>query len=535
MTTLSDHKAIDPHRSLVRGSPGNMDWYKIENRQSSPKRHIDISRSLDESQLQISGLKSENLYGVRSHNSNSNNIPLQNGIPLDGPVRRTMYPRSDEPITNSPQISPHRKFDTNSNETLSEYTAKSRADSNAYEPLSSTYARQHLSPLSQLSPRSRTDSENGSEDRQSPSPPKMKKGNDGSPKEPESLDEMERQNEIFRATYYEGRRKSRSKQIRVDPPRVDPVTEVEKCYPGERRSSSSSSHIILRTHSPEDSYMPPIRPTSSPDYEVHGPRSRYLPERGPAHVSAVNSRDMGQGLPQTVISNEIKIVHSNYSNRPPYEDHRSRNQENIVEHSLKRPLPPIVHEEPLSIRYRSHRGAPFYHHHAPRLITTDTYLIDTEMDKYNSDFYTKLPPKLHIVESQSENGVTLTWNSTSNTDCSLVKSYHLFARELFGYKVGTMKRMGIVDALPLPMSCNIDKLKPNVKYKFAVCAVDVYGRFGKMSNFTGKFELKQKKEVGTDQTIAENKLVSTDETSDDPKVSIHINEVTIIKKESVEE
>lgn len=120
------------------------------------------------------------------------------------------------------------------------------------------------------------------------------------------------------------------------------------------------------------------------------------------------------------------------------------------------------------------------------------HLEEHEAEKYNSDFFTKLPPKLHIVESQNENGVTLTWNATSNCDSSLVKSYQLFARELFGHKVGTMKRIGIVDALPLPMSCNIDKLRYHIKYKFAVCAIDVYGRYGKMSNFTGKFELKPK-------------------------------------------
>ena len=114
----------------------------------------------------------------------------------------------------------------------------------------------------------------------------------------------------------------------------------------------------------------------------------------------------------------------------------------------------------------------------------------SEIKKYDSEFFTKLPPKLHIVESQNKNGVTLTWNATSNTDSSLVKSYQLFARELFGQKVGTMKRMGVIDALPLPMSCNVANLKHNIKYKFAVCAVDIYGRFGKMSNFTGKFELK---------------------------------------------
>jgi hypothetical protein len=146
-----------------------------------------------------------------------------------------------------------------------------------------------------------------------------------------------------------------------------------------------------------------------------------------------------------------------------------------------------IRKQYVNSRKRHHRRFTSSHRQ-----NSNAHLISIENDKYNSDFYTKLPPKLHIVESQNENGVTLTWNTTSKCDISLVKSYQLFARELFGHKVGTMKRIGVVNALPLPMSCNVDKLKYHIKYKFAVCAIDIYGRYGKMSNFTGKFELKQK-------------------------------------------
>ena len=129
---------------------------------------------------------------------------------------------------------------------------------------------------------------------------------------------------------------------------------------------------------------------------------------------------------------------------------------------------------------------------APRCSSKSLTSQESSSEKFSSDFYHKLPPKLHIVESQNKTGLTLTWNATTNCDSSLVKSYQLFARELFGYKVGTMRRIGIIDAVSLPMSCTIQNLKCNIKYKFAVCAVDVYGRFGKMSNFTGKFEIKSK-------------------------------------------
>ena len=160
-------------------------------------------------------------------------------------------------------------------------------------------------------------------------------------------------------------------------------------------------------------------------------------------------------------------------------------------------------------------------HDAPRCSFKSLTSHESSCDKFSSDYYHKLPPKLHIVESQNKTGVTLTWNATSNCDSSLVKSYQLFARELFGYKVGTMRRIGIIDAVSLPMSCSIENLKCNIKYKFAVCAVDVYGRFGKMSNFTGKFEIKSKIPEKSDLKAEEKDYYYDDDNTEDLKITLN--------------
>ena len=276
-----------------------------------------------------------------------------------------------------------------------------------------------------------------------------------------TLDEMEQRNEIFRATYYgsqKGRVHGQSKPIYDSPPKHSPPYHYPEDIPQDRLRIQD-----LRSRSPEhlkNSYRRRY-------YEYHLDRSKTEVMPVPRLLSTVRRE-----------SRQDSRYHSH--------DHVAYTTEN----GSRKTSPPIksirtVHiplAAPMETSYPSKLTRPL-----PHFLSNNS-----EYDKYNSDFYRKLPPKLHIVESQNENGVTLTWNATSNADSSLVKSYQLFARELFGHKVGTMKRMGVVEALPLPMSCNIDKLKFNIKYKFAVCAVDLYGRFGKMSNFTGKFELKPK-------------------------------------------
>ncbi|XP_066910842.1 activating transcription factor 7-interacting protein 1-like [Clytia hemisphaerica] len=292
----------------------------------------------------------------------------------------------------------------------------------------------------------------------------------------DSAEEMEQRNEVFRSTYYNMQLKTSS--------RNNGTTSLI-----DRRRSSSPTYHYPDTYSRYKSL--PASPHSPP-----------TPTFFPSSSNTYYKRFYSQQHHHLKGKHNTKNGHSPHGLRSPklHDIHHPKTSQNSL---LAPPPPPLPqtsykstysptmeiphHRLPSTSRRHKPYSAPMLRRSIPQLSSNSH-----ELSKYNSDFYTKLPPKLHIVESQNENGVTLTWNATSNCDSSLVKSYQLFARELFGHKVGTMKRIGIVDALPLPMSCNIDKLKYHIKYKFAVCAIDIYGRYGKMSNFTGKFELKPK-------------------------------------------
>jgi len=263
--------------------------------------------------------------------------------------------------------------------------------------------------------------------------------------------EMEKQNEFFRNTYYQ---KGRSKSNKTEINRGRNERHSFKPYIGRTNSDSPYRRTYGSKYMDELTMM---RNENEADSKRYG-----IPYKDITQHTCLSTK-------QTNFKNHYNSnsVMSNFST--------SSNLSNIS--------PPSKFVES-----KLHRNEP-------------------KFNQFSSDFYTKLPPKLHIVESQNKNGVTLTWNATSNCDSSLVESYQLFARELFGYKVGTMKRIGIIPATPLPMSCKVEKLKFNIKYKFAVCAVDVYGRFGKMSNFTGKFELKSENNDDGDDTDSDELII----------------------------
>lgn len=294
-----------------------------------------------------------------------------------------------------------------------------------------------------------------------------------------SSEEMEQRNEIFRSTYY-----NQQQQQQQNSSRKDCQTSLKSSY---RYTDRPLLHLNKSKH------------------------SHYPTTHSPPSLQPISHHSVRYERYNTYV-NDTKCKHSITDRLFRRQTHHSSNEyflntsPSLIDRSPDRhvtTVDPFMSSSGLQFthktrdRYRKDWSSqshpyPMVSGMARKSMTTSTRLEQHEAEKYNSDFFTKLPPKLHIVESQNENGVTLTWNATSNCDSSLVKSYQLFARELFGHKVGTMKRIGIVDALPLPMSCNIDKLRYHIKYKFAVCAIDVYGRYGKMSNFTGKFELKPK-------------------------------------------
>jgi len=86
----------------------------------------------------------------------------------------------------------------------------------------------------------------------------------------------------------------------------------------------------------------------------------------------------------------------------------------------------------------------------------------------------------------------LTWDfessSSEHKDLYKVECYQLFAHQAKDARnsppqdTKQWKKIGVVNALPLPMACTLTQFANGSVYFFAVVAVDVNGREGEMSN-----------------------------------------------------
>ncbi|KAM7008653.1 activating transcription factor 7-interacting protein 1 [Tautogolabrus adspersus] len=91
-------------------------------------------------------------------------------------------------------------------------------------------------------------------------------------------------------------------------------------------------------------------------------------------------------------------------------------------------------------------------------------------------------PQLKLVPSQT-GGIVLSW-CVAETDqtCATVDSYHLYAFHQDNSSSNAAqqhwKKIGEVNALPLPMACTLTQFQSGSTYHFAVRAKDIYGRFG---------------------------------------------------------
>ena len=102
-----------------------------------------------------------------------------------------------------------------------------------------------------------------------------------------------------------------------------------------------------------------------------------------------------------------------------------------------------------------------------------------------------LLPRLSANISKSNHGILLSWNLEKTIDKAdqtyKVECYHLFAHEADDAHIAPSgdskhwKKIGVVNALPLPMACTLTQFTNGSVYFFAVVAVDGYGREGEMS------------------------------------------------------
>ncbi|VVC25397.1 Hypothetical protein CINCED_3A011025 [Cinara cedri] len=100
----------------------------------------------------------------------------------------------------------------------------------------------------------------------------------------------------------------------------------------------------------------------------------------------------------------------------------------------------------------------------------------------------KLPPSPKVTitrTTQSSRALVLSWNMPAmNKAFATVNSYQIFAyHELDNEPAKTelWKKIGDVNALPLPMACSLTQFKSGEKYHFAIRAVDSYHRTGPFS------------------------------------------------------
>lgn len=101
-------------------------------------------------------------------------------------------------------------------------------------------------------------------------------------------------------------------------------------------------------------------------------------------------------------------------------------------------------------------------------------------------------PKLKASISATGSGIILTWDYEKpgdNPDKYKVECYQLFAHQAKNHTPRTQvsdvkdwKKIGVVNALPLPMACTLTQFATGNVYYFAVVAVDIHGREGEMSN-----------------------------------------------------
>ncbi|XP_050063186.1 uncharacterized protein LOC114122057 isoform X5 [Aphis gossypii] len=102
----------------------------------------------------------------------------------------------------------------------------------------------------------------------------------------------------------------------------------------------------------------------------------------------------------------------------------------------------------------------------------------------------KLPPapkvslSKTVESSRIPQALVLSWNMTMNRLIADVVSYQIYAYQEVPNqppKAELWKKIGDVNALPLPMACSLTQFSSGEKYHFAVRAVDVYSRIGPFS------------------------------------------------------
>ncbi|KAK3091930.1 hypothetical protein FSP39_023792 [Pinctada imbricata] len=96
-----------------------------------------------------------------------------------------------------------------------------------------------------------------------------------------------------------------------------------------------------------------------------------------------------------------------------------------------------------------------------------------------------IPPRPNLKISRVSQGIVLSWNMIFDASkYAEIKSYQLYAYQEGSAPPSTSlwKKVGDVNALPLPMACTLTQFQEGNKYHFAVRPVDKLGRYGQFSD-----------------------------------------------------
>ncbi|XP_032242788.2 activating transcription factor 7-interacting protein 1 [Nematostella vectensis] len=93
------------------------------------------------------------------------------------------------------------------------------------------------------------------------------------------------------------------------------------------------------------------------------------------------------------------------------------------------------------------------------------------------------PPRPSVSIAVVSNGIVLSWNMQLAPNHARITRYQLYALQDLGPngQQAQWKKIGVVNALPLPMACTLTQFMSGNKYHFAVRATDEFGRTGLFS------------------------------------------------------
>lgn len=144
---------------------------------------------------------------------------------------------------------------------------------------------------------------------------------------------------------------------------------------------------------------------------------------------------------------------------------------------VQRPVTQIPQPQPVSVnnQTRTLQNPP-----RPQLLPPN--LAISPREQANNIPAKDLPGRPVVSIAVVSNGIVLSWNMANQPQSSTrIARYQLFALQDVGSSTAQWKKIGVVNALPLPMACTLTQFMPGNKYHFTVRAQDEHGRCGPLS------------------------------------------------------